>query len=46
MMMKTILVALAALLKRIAKQHGTHTIDWAEKISLGSKKYKIINIDK
>ncbi len=46
MMMKTILVVLAALLKRIDKQHGTHTIDWAEKISLGSKKYKIINIDK
>lgn len=34
------------LLKRIDKQHGTHTIDWAEKIGLGSKKYKIINIDK
>ncbi len=30
----------------INKQHGTHTIDWAEKIGLGSKKYKIINIDK
>lgn len=34
------------LLKRIDKQHGTHTIDWAEKIGLGSKKYTIINIDK
>ncbi len=32
--------------ERIDKQHGTHTIDWAEKIGLGSKKYKIINIDK
>ncbi|WP_337569520.1 hypothetical protein [Hallella sp.] len=30
---------------RQATRH-THTIDWAEKISLGSKKYKIINIDK
>ena len=34
------------LLKRIDKQHGTHTIDWAEKIGLGSKKYTIVNIDK
>lgn len=33
------------LLKRIDKQHGTHTIDWAEKIGLGSKNYKIVNID-
>ncbi len=34
------------LLKRIDRQHGTHTIDHAEKIGLGSKQYKIINIDK
>ena len=34
------------LLKRIDKQHGTHTINWAEKIGLGSKKYTIVNIDK
>lgn len=34
------------LLKRIDKQHGTHTIDWAEKIGLGSKKYQLISIDK
>jgi uncharacterized Fe-S center protein len=34
------------LLKRIDKQHGTHTIDWAEKIGLGTKNYKIIDIDK
>lgn len=34
------------LLKRIDKQHGTHTIDWAEKIGLGNKKYTIVNIDK
>lgn len=33
------------LLQRIDHQHGTHTIDWAEKIGLGSKKYTIINID-
>lgn len=34
------------LMKRINRQHGTHTIDWAEKIGLGSKQYKIISIDK
>ncbi len=34
------------LLNRIDKQHGTHTIDWAEKIGLGSKSYKIVNLDK
>ena len=34
------------LLSRIDKQHGTHTIDWAEKIGLGTKKYKIVSIDK
>ena len=34
------------LLKRIDRQHGTHTIDWAEKIGLGSKKYTIVKIDK
>lgn len=33
------------LLKRIDKQHGTHTIDWAEKLGLGTKKYTIVNID-
>ena len=33
------------LIQRIDKQHGTHTIDWAEKIGLGSKQYKIVNID-
>lgn len=31
---------------RIQKMHGTHTVDYAEKIGLGSKKYEIINIDK
>ena len=34
------------LLNRINKQHGTHTIDWAEKIGLGSRNYTLINIDK
>ena len=34
------------LLSRIDQQHGTHTIDWAEKIGLGTKKYTIVSIDK
>ena len=34
------------LLSRIDKQHGTHTIEHAEKIGLGSRKYHIVNIDK
>jgi hypothetical protein len=34
------------LLSRIDQQHGTHTIDWAEKIGLGTKKYRIVSIDK
>ena len=33
------------LLKRIDKQHGTHTIDHAAQIGLGSKKYELINLD-
>ncbi len=33
------------LLSRINQQHGTHTIDHAEKIGLGTKKYRIVNID-
>ena len=33
------------LLSRINKQHGTHTIDHAAKIGLGTKKYTIVNID-
>ena len=28
------------------KQHGLHTIEWAEKIGLGSRKYHIVSIDK
>ncbi len=34
------------LLRRIDRQHGTHTIDHAEAIGLGSKQYKLISIDK
>ena len=33
------------LIERINTRHGTHTIDHAEKIGLGSKQYVIINID-
>ena len=33
------------LLNRIDKQHGTHTIDHAEKIGLGTKKYTLVSID-
>lgn len=35
-----------ALMERINSLHGTHTVDYAEKIGLGSKKYKLISIDK
>lgn len=34
------------LLERIAKLHGTHTIEWAEKIGLGSRHYTLIDLDK
>lgn len=34
------------LIKRINKLHGTHITEYGEQIGLGSKKYKIINIDK
>lgn len=34
------------LIERINTRHGTHTVDYAEHIGLGSKKYKLINIDK
>ena len=33
------------LLNRINKQHGIHTIEWAEKIGLGSRIYTLISID-
>lgn len=34
------------LLSRIDRQHGTHTIEWAEKIGLGTRNYKIVSIDR
>ncbi len=34
------------LLERIAKQHGTHIMEWGEKIGLGSRQYRLVSIDK
>ena len=34
----------APLIERINSRHGTHTIDWAAHIGLGSKNYVIINL--
>lgn len=34
------------LLDRIKKLRGTHIMEWGEKIGLGSRSYKLINIDK
>ena len=33
------------LIERINRQHGTYITEYAEKIGLGSKKYKLVNID-
>ncbi|MBR5136301.1 MAG: ferredoxin, partial [Rikenellaceae bacterium] len=33
------------LVERITTRHGTHTIDYAEKIGMGSKTYELIMID-
>lgn len=33
------------LIDRIRQMHGTHTVDHAEKIGLGSKTYKLVKID-
>ena len=33
------------LLERIKSRHGTHIVDYAEKIGLGSKTYELIDID-
>ena len=33
------------LLERIASRHGTHIVDYAEQIGLGSKQYELVNID-
>ena len=34
------------LLSRIDRQHGIHTIEHAEAIGLGTRKYNLVNIDK
>ena len=34
------------LLSRIDQQHGVHTIEHAEAIGLGSRKYTLVSIDK
>ena len=34
------------LLSRIDKQHGVHTIEYAEALGLGSRKYTLVGIDK
>lgn len=36
----------APLVERINSRHGTHTVDYAAKIGLGSQTYKIVSIDK
>lgn len=33
------------LLERIKSRHGTHIVDYAEQIGLGSKSYELVNID-
>ena len=33
------------LLERIKERHGTHIVDYAESIGLGSKTYELVNID-
>lgn len=33
------------LIERINQQHGIHTIDWAEKIGLGTRQYDLVSID-
>ena len=34
------------LVERINKKHGIHTVEYAEQLGLGSRKYKLIRIDK
>lgn len=36
----------ATLRERIESKNGTHTLDHAEDLGLGSKKYELITIDK
>lgn len=33
------------LLRRIAQQHGTHIMEWGEKIGLGSRNYQLVSVD-
>ena len=33
------------LIERIRSRHGTHTVDYAEQIGLGSRKYNLVSID-
>ena len=33
------------LLDRIAKQHGTHIMEWGEHIGLGSRQYSLVSLD-
>ena len=35
----------AALLERINARHGTHIVDYAEKIGLGTTSYTVVNLD-
>ena len=35
----------AALVNRIESLHGTHTLEHAEEIGLGSRAYELVNID-
>lgn len=34
------------LIQRIENKHGTHTVDYAAKIGLGTKQYKLVSIDR
>ncbi len=36
----------AALIERINSRHGTHTVEYAEKIGLGSQSYTLVSLDK
>lgn len=33
------------LIERISSRHGTHTVDYAEKIGLGTKNYRIVPLN-
>jgi len=36
----------ASLVRRIESRNGIHTLEHAEKIGLGSRKYTLVNIDR